>query len=78
MGEGLTRRIHLTDLSFLVLSGIALQGAFWWYSVQAANREWGNTGILVWAFAAGVWALAVGLLLGPLWKRLKGVLEEAR
>ena len=55
LGEGLTRRIHLAVLSALVLSGIALQGAVWWYSIQAANRVWGTAGILVLAFAVGVW-----------------------
>lgn len=47
LGEGLTRRIHLTVLSLLVLSGIALQGAAWWYKVQAVGGEWGVKGILV-------------------------------
>ena len=74
LGEGLTRRIHLAVLSALVLSGIAIQGAVWWYSIQAASGEWGMAGILVCAFAAGVLALAVGLLLAPLWKRFKGAL----
>lgn len=77
-GEGLTRRIHLAAISALVLFGIALQGAVWWYSFQAASREWGTEGILVCAFAAGVWPLAVGLLHAPMWKRLKGTLKEPR
>ena len=69
IGEGPVRRIHLAALSALVISGIAIQGAVWWYSIQAANRAWSMAGILVCAFAAGILALAVGLLLAPLWKR---------
>lgn len=78
LGEGLTRRIHLAVLSFLILSGIAIQGAVWKYSIQAASREWGMAGILVCAAAAGVWGLAVGLLLAPMWNCLKRTLKEPR
>lgn len=72
LGEGLNRRIHLTVLSLLVLSGIALQGAAWWYKIQAFNEEWGMKGILVSACIFGVCVLMVGLLLVRLWKRLRG------
>ena len=75
LGEGLTRRVHLAALYALALSGVAIQFAVWWYSFQFVSREWGMAGILVCAFASGVLVLTVGLLMAPLWRRLKGVLE---
>ena len=39
LGEGPTRRIHLTVLAFLTVSGIALQVLAWWYRVQAIREE---------------------------------------
>ena len=50
MGEGPARRIRLIVLSVLALSGIALQGAVYWYAAQRANEEFGIAGMQVWAF----------------------------
>lgn len=64
-------------LSFLLFSGIAIQGAVWWYSIRAVGKEWGMVGIVVCALAFGVCALMVGLLLTYLWKRLRDMREGA-
>ncbi len=69
MGEGPTRRIRLTVLAFLVLSGIALQALAWWYRVQAVRDEWVVV-VQVWPIAIGIWILTVGLALTLLRKRL--------
>ena len=39
MGEGSTRRIRLTVLAALAVSGIVLQALAWWYRVQAIREE---------------------------------------
>ena len=75
MGEGSTRRIRLTVVAVLALSGIVLQGLVYWYATQTAGREWGALGIHVWAFAVGAWMLIVGLALALVWKRLKDMQE---
>ena len=61
MGEGSTRRIRLTVIAVLALSGMALQGLVYWYAARAVGEEWGAVGIQVWAFAVGAWVLTVGL-----------------
>ena len=71
LGEGATRRIHLTVVSVLALSGVALQGLVWWYAAQAAREVWGSTGMLFWTVVAGAGVLTVGLLGTLLWRRLK-------
>ena len=75
MGEGSTRRIRLSAVAVLALSGIVLQGLVYWYAAQPAGREWGALGIQVWAFAVGPWMLIVGLALALVWKRLKDMQE---
>ena len=77
MGEGSTRRIRLTVLAALVLSGMALQGLAWWYRLQAVREEWAAAAVQVWSFAIGVWILTVGLALTLLRKRLKDMREGA-
>ena len=77
MGEGSTRRIRLTVLFALALSGIALQGLVYWYAAQMAGKEWGVLGIQVWAFKTVTWILTVGLALALLRKRLKDMREGA-
>ena len=37
MGEGSTRRIRLTVMAVLALSGIVLQGLVYWYAAQTAS-----------------------------------------
>ena len=73
LGEGSTRRIHLTVLAFLILSGMALQGLAWWYRVQVVREEWAAAAVQIWPFAIGIWILTVGLLLALLRRRLKGM-----
>ena len=75
MGAGSTRRIRLTVVAVLALSGIVLQGLVYWYAAQPAGREWGALSIQVWAFAVGAWMLIVGLALALVWKRLKDMQE---
>ena len=75
MGEGSTRRIRLTVLAVLALSGIALQALVHWYAIQMVGKEWGTAGMQVWAFAVGAWILTVGLALALLRKRLKDMQE---
>ena len=41
MGEGSARRIRLTVLFALALSGIVLQGLVYWYAAQMSSEEWG-------------------------------------
>ena len=77
IGEGPTRRIRLTVLAALVLSGMALQGLAWWYRVQAVREEWAAAGVQIWPFAVGVWILTVGLALTLLRKRLSDMEKEA-
>ena len=77
MGEGSARRIRLTIVSVLALSGIVLQGLVYWYAAQMAGEEWGGVGIQVWAFALGAWILTVGMALALLRKRLKDMREGA-
>lgn len=76
MGEGSTRRIRLTVLAALALSGIALQGLVWWYGVQTTRDEWDTAAVQVWPFAIGIWILTVGLLSALLWRCLKGAPER--
>ena len=78
MGEGSARRIRLTVLFSLALSGIVLQGLVYWHAAQMAGKEWGAFGIQVCACALGAWILTVGMALALLRKRLTSVLEEAR
>ena len=59
MGEGSTRRIRLTVLAALVLSGMALQGLASWYRLQAVREEWVAAAVQVWLFAIGIWILTV-------------------
>ena len=73
MGEGSTRRIRLTVLAFLVLSGMALQGLAWWYKVQAVREEWAAVVAQVWPVAIGIWILTVCLALTLLRKRLNNI-----
>ena len=73
LGEGPTRRIHLTVLAFLAVSGIVLQALAWWYRVQAIRDEWYAAALQVWPLAIGIWILTVGLLSALLWRRLKSV-----
>ena len=40
IGDGTVRRIRLTVVSVLALSGVVLQGLVWWYAVQMAREEW--------------------------------------
>ena len=54
IGDGTVRRIRLTVVSVLALSGVVLQGLVWWYAVQMAREEWDAAGMQVWAFAIGV------------------------
>ena len=75
IGEGSTRRIRLTVVAVLALSGIVLQGLVYWYAAQAAGKEWGTVGMQVWAFAVAAWILTVGMALALLRKRLKVMLE---
>ena len=77
MGEGPTRRIHLTVLAFLAVSGIVLQALAWWYRVQAIREEWYAAAVQIWPFAIAIWILTVGLLLALLRKRLKDMREAA-
>ena len=76
MGDGSTRRIRLTVLAFLVLSGMALQGLVWWYGVQTTTEKWDVAAVQVWPFAIGIWILTVGLTLALLRKRLKYMQKE--
>ena len=72
IGDGTDRRIRLTVVSVLALSGLVLQGLVLWYAVRMAREEWDAVGPQVWAFTVGIWVLTVCLLLTLLWKRLKG------
>ena len=76
VGEGAARRIHLTVLAALVLSGIVLHGLASWYILQALRENWAAAPIQVWPFAVGVWILIIGLLLAALWRRLRGMSER--
>ena len=71
LGEGPPRRIHLTVLAFLAVSGIVLQALAWWYRVQAIREEWYAAAVQVWPLAIGTWILTLGLLLALLRKRLR-------
>ena len=71
LGEGATRRIHLTVLAVLALSGTVLQGLVYWYAAQTARNEWGDLGMLVWAAVVGVGIITVGLLWILMRRRLK-------
>ena len=73
IGEGSTRRIRLTVLAFLVLSGMALQALAWWYKIQAVREEWAAVAVQVWPVAIGIWILTVCLALTLLWKRLNNI-----
>ena len=73
MGEGSARRVHLTVLAALVLSGIVLHGLASWYILQALRENWIAAPIQVWPFAIGVWILIIGLLSADLWRRLKAM-----
>ena len=75
MGEGSARRIRLTVLFALALSGIVLQGLVYWYAAQVGDRVWGTVGMQVWALAVGAWILTVGLTLALLRKCLKDMQE---
>ena len=73
VGEGSTRRSHLTVLAALLLSGIVLHGWASWYILQALRENWAAAPIQVWPFAIGVWILIIGLLSAALWRRLRGM-----
>ena len=73
MGEGTTRRIHLTVLAFLAVSGIVLQALAWWYRVQAIREEWYAAAVQVWPFTICIWILTVVLLSVLLWRCLKSM-----
>ena len=55
MGEGSTRRIRLTVMAVLALSGIVLQGLVYWYAAQTAGKEWAP-----WVYRSGLSPLAPG------------------
>ena len=76
MGDGWTRRVRLTVLAFLAVSGIILQGLAWWYKVHAVREEWVAAAVQVWPFAIGIWILMTGLTLALLRKRLKDIHKE--
>ena len=75
LGEGPTRRIRVTVLFALALSGVALQGLVYWYAARAANEDWGTGGMQFGVFVVGAWFLTVGLLLALLLRRLKDMRE---
>ena len=71
VGGGSNRRVRLTVLAFLAVSGIILQALAWWYRVQAIREEWAAAAVQVWPFAIGIWILTMGVALALLWKRRK-------